>query len=227
MDREAALEKIRKCLALSESPNENEARTALLMARRLMAEYKIGSGEELSGDQRPEERRTSVTFTTLRDSWVLSLMKLMGPRYCCRPFSSKEYRKKTRTAAFAGFPQDLDVCVPAFELAVATIRSNIIRMRKDRSAANSYASGFIRGLAEAYEVQDAEDKMTAEVGRSIITVMTVPKEVDDYVRTNFTSSRVSIRTYPMDESAYRSGVHDGRSHLNRKVGGESVKQLRG
>ena len=54
MDREAALEKIRKCLALSESPNENEARTALLMARRLMAEYKIGSSAELSADQRPE-----------------------------------------------------------------------------------------------------------------------------------------------------------------------------
>ena len=226
MDREAALEKIRKCLALSESPNENEARTALLMARRLMAEYKIGSSDELLGNQTPEERRTSVTFTTLRDSWVLSLMKLIGPRYCCRPFSSKEYRKKTRTAAFAGFPQDLDVCVPAFELAVATIRSNIIRMRKDHSAANSYASGFIRGLAEAYEVQDAEDNADPEVGRSIIAVMTVPKEVDDYVKTNFTSSRVSIRTYPMNESAYRTGVYDGRSHLNRKVSGESVKQLK-
>ena len=225
MDREAALEKIRKCLALSESPNENEARTALLMARRLMAEYKIGSSAELSADQRPEERRTSITFTTLRDSWVLNLMKLIGPRYCCRPFSSKEYRKKTRTAAFAGFPQDLDICVPAFELAVSTIRSNIIRMKKDHSAANSYASGFIRGLAEAYEVQDAESNYDVRE-RSLITVMTVPKEVDDYVRFNFTTSRISVRAYPMDESAYRSGMYDGRSHLNRKVRGESVRQLK-
>ncbi len=226
MDREAALEKIRKCLALSESPNENEARTALLMARHLMAEYKIGSSAELSADQRPEERRTSVTFTTLRDSWVLNLMKLIGPRYCCRPFSSKEYRKKTRTAAFAGFPQDLDICVPAFELAVSTIRSNIIRMKKDPSAANSYASGFIRGLAEAYEVQDAESNQNEVRERSLITVMAVPKEVDEYVRDNFTTSRISVRSYPIDESAYRTGMYDGRSHLNRKVRGEPVRQLR-
>ena len=70
MDRDAALEKIRKCLALSSSPNENEARTALLMARRLMAEYKIGSGEEIAEGQMPEQRMSSITYTTIRDNWV-------------------------------------------------------------------------------------------------------------------------------------------------------------
>ena len=222
MDREAAIDKIRKCLALSDSPNENEARTALLMARRLMAEYKIGSADEISDDQVPEQRLTSVTYTTVRDNWVLSLMKLMGPRFCCRPFSSKEYRKKTRTAAFAGFPQDLDVCIPAFELAVATIRSNTVRM--DRNASNSYANGFIRGLTEAYEVQDAEYQIVEE--RSLVAVMRVPDEVEDYVKENFTHTRINVRLYPTDESAYRSGMSDGRSHLNRKVRGDRVKQLR-
>ncbi|MBP5395069.1 MAG: hypothetical protein J6Y18_04095, partial [Candidatus Methanomethylophilaceae archaeon] len=144
----------------------------------------------------------------------------------CRPFSYKEYRKKTRTAAFTGFPQDLDICVPAFELAVSTIRSNIIRMKKDPSAANSYASGFIRGLAEAYEVQDAESNSGDVKERSLITVMEVPKEVDDYVRDNFTTSRISVRAYRMNESAYRSGMYDGRSHLNRKVRSEQIRQLK-
>lgn len=224
MDREAAIEKIRKCLALSDSPNENEARTALLMARRLMAEYKIGSAEEISDGQSPEQRLSSVTFTTVRDNWVLLLMKIIGPRYCCRPYSFKEYRKKTRTAAFAGFPQDLDVCIPAFELSVATIRANTARM--DRNAANSYANGFIRGLTEAYEVQDAESNCNEVKERSLVTVMNVPKEVDDYVNANFTHTRVNMRLYPTNESAYRSGMYDGRSHLNRKVRGEPPKQLR-
>lgn len=34
-------EKIRKLLALAESPNEHEARAALLKARQLMAEHKL------------------------------------------------------------------------------------------------------------------------------------------------------------------------------------------
>lgn len=35
-------DKIKKLLALAESPNENEAQAALLKARQLMAEHKIG-----------------------------------------------------------------------------------------------------------------------------------------------------------------------------------------
>ncbi len=227
MDREAALEKIRKCLALSSSPNENEARTALLMARRLMAEYKIGSPEEISGGQVPEQRETSITFTTIRDNWVLDLLNLMGPRYCCRPYSSKVYRKKTRTAAFAGFPQDLDVCIPAFELAATTIRSNIIRARMDSAEGDSYARGFIRGLESEYRRQDAEMMAESITERSLVTVMEVPEEVDDYVDRNFRTSRVSLRAYRRDDDAFSSGFSDGRNHLSRRVEGEPVKKLKG
>ena len=38
-------EKIRKLLALAESPNEHEARAALLKARQLMAEHKLTEAE--------------------------------------------------------------------------------------------------------------------------------------------------------------------------------------
>ena len=38
-------EKIRKLLALAESPNEHEARAALLKARQLMAEHKLTETE--------------------------------------------------------------------------------------------------------------------------------------------------------------------------------------
>lgn len=228
MDRDAALEKIKKCLALSASPNENEARTALLMARRLMAEYKIGSPEEeLSGGQVPEQRETSITFTTIRDNWVLDLLNLVGPRYCCRPYSSKVYRKKTRTAGFAGFPQDLDVCIPAFELAANTIRSNIISARMDKAEGDSYARGFIQGLASEYARQDAEMMSDTITERSLVTVMEVPEEVDRYVSSNFRTSRVSLRAYGRDEGAFNSGFSDGKNHLSRKVRGDPVKQLKG
>ena len=227
MDRDAALEKIRKCLALSKSPNENEARTALLMARRLMAEYKIGIGDEqLDEDQVPEQRETSVTFTTIRDNWVLDLLALMGPRFCYRTYSAKEYGKKTRTAGFAGFPQDLDVCIPAFELAVATIRSNIIRGHMSKEEADSYARGFIKGLGSEYARQDAEMMAEDVQERSLVTVMTVPEEVDRYAAENFSTRRIRMRAYGMDEGAYNSGFADGRNHLNRKVDGKPVKQLR-
>lgn len=228
MDREAALEKIRKCLALSSSPNENEARTALLMARRLMAEYKIGSADgELDGGQVPEERHTSVTFTTIRDNWIIDLVNLMGPRFCCRPFSSREYGKKTRTASFVGFPQDLDVCVPAFEFAVTTIRGNIIRGKMDRERAYSYAKGFIQGLEEEYSRQDAEVLSETVSERSLVTVMDIPDEVERYSRERFRSETVRIRSYSVNEGAFSSGYNDGRNHLKKRVRDAPVKKLKG
>lgn len=227
MDRDAAMEKIRKCLALSSSPNENEARTALLMARRLMAEYKIGSGEELDGEQVPEERTTAVTFTTIRDNWVIQLMSLMGPRFCCRPYASKIYRKKTRTACFVGFPQDLDVCVPAFELAVAAIRSNIIGARMDPDIADSYARGFIKGLESEYASQDAEEMGEEGCTTALVTLMDVPEEVDRYVTERFSRSSLRVRSYGRNDAAFNSGFADGRNHLSKKVRGDPVRQLKG
>ena len=226
MDRDAALEKIRKCLALSYSPNENEARTALLMARRLMAEYKIGSGEEITEGQMPEQRMSSITYTTIRDNWVIDLLNLVGPRYCCRPFSSREYGKKTRTASFAGFPQDLDVCIPAFELAVTTIRSNIIRARMQKDEADSYARGFIKGLESEYERQDAETLAEECQERSLVTVMDIPDEVNRYAEERFRTEHVRVRAYRRHDGAYSSGFSDGRNHLSRKVRGQPVKQLK-
>ena len=41
MDKETALTKIKKCLALSKSVNEHEAAIALKQAQRLMQEYSL------------------------------------------------------------------------------------------------------------------------------------------------------------------------------------------
>lgn len=51
--------KIRKLLALSESPNEFEAQAALLKARQLMAEYKLTEAGSRKGKRM--ESDTTVT----------------------------------------------------------------------------------------------------------------------------------------------------------------------
>ena len=45
MDNRNHKERIRKILALAESPNEHEAKAALLKARQLMAEHKLSESE--------------------------------------------------------------------------------------------------------------------------------------------------------------------------------------
>ena len=67
-------EKIAKLLALAESPYEEEAKAALLQARRLMAEHKL-----MPEDIEPQENKkviqecVGVTCTKLSSPWTVYL----------------------------------------------------------------------------------------------------------------------------------------------------------
>ena len=224
MNREEALDRIQKCLALSNSPNENEARTALLMARKLMAKYMVSEGEVSVSDGEIEERESSVTCTTIRDPWAIQLGTLIADRHRCKSFVRKGYRKKTMTVSFIGFAKDLDVCTAAFEYAASTVRLGIAAGHMDRAAADSYARGFLRGLEEAYREQDRTE--TAETGMSIVALTRTPDEVNDYADRSLGFRRVSFRSYHTDPSVYDSGYTAGRGHLNSKVREGPVRQLR-
>ena len=220
MDREDALDKIRKCLALSESPNENEARAALTMARKLMATYKIGEDDLDSDDldRTPTNRISSVTYTTLRDNWMPSLIRLISERFCCRGYTHREHGKKLRHPGFIGFPHDVDVCIRAFEYTVNTIRSNTHGKAWDNALRDSYARGFIAGLDRAYRDQDSELEATLCDERSLTVIMSVPPEVDEFSNSMLSVRKVKIRSYKSDFFSYNSGYMDGKNHLNRKVG---------
>lgn len=81
-------EKIAKLLALAESPYEEEAKAALLQARRLMAEHKL-----MPEDIEPQENKkviqecVGVTCTKLSSPWTVYLSTLIAAHYCCRPLS--------------------------------------------------------------------------------------------------------------------------------------------
>ena len=65
-------ERVAKLLALADSPNEHEARAALLKARELMAEYKLQPEEVQTSEKAKVIVQTvGVTFTVMTDSWVL------------------------------------------------------------------------------------------------------------------------------------------------------------
>ena len=88
-------EKIAKLLALAESPYEEEAKAALLQARRLMAEHKL-----MLEDIEPQENKrviqecVGVTCTKLSSPWTVYLSTLIAAHYCCRPYRSSVHGSK-------------------------------------------------------------------------------------------------------------------------------------
>ena len=72
-------EKIRKLLALAESPVEAEARAALLKARQLMAEHKLTERDCREAEkQTVKDVLTDITCSKRREPWIVPLSATIG-----------------------------------------------------------------------------------------------------------------------------------------------------
>ena len=95
------IDKIEKLLALAGSDNENEAKSAMMKARELMAKYEI-KREQLREGQ--EEERAIVHYTSppFRDDWCKMIASVIADNFRSRVISSSRrgsggaYRLKFR-----------------------------------------------------------------------------------------------------------------------------------
>lgn len=209
------LRKIKNLLALAESPNEHEARSALLMARKLMATHKIMKKDlEKEQSQEVKQLMTGITYSKRRDPWVNSLARTIAERHCCRSFQSRIKGRQTAEIAFIGLTDDITVCMEVFKYAVDCIRSNTDRYRRKFStgAADSYGFGFVCGLEEAYSKQEEE-------GWGL--VMVVPEEVDNIINGMQKKRNSPVRLKDTNIFAFKKGEKDGREFdTEKRLAGE-------
>lgn len=126
-------EKIAKLLALAESPYEEEAKAALLQARRLMAEHKL-----MPEDIEPQENKkviqecVGITCTKLSSPWTVYLSTLIAAHYCCRPYRSSVHGSKVSEIGFIGMEDDFKLCKLAFLYAYDCIASRCRQIRTQK-----------------------------------------------------------------------------------------------
>lgn len=205
-------DKIKKLLALAESPVEAEAKAALLKARQLMAEHKLEMADIESARAITVRRDiTAVTFNSRRDFWALRLADIIGPRYCCHPFSRRTKGLQTASIGFIGLGDDFDVCSSVYEYAVDCIHSwvaDTIRQRKlsaeeRKSVGYSFAYGFCEGIQSAFDEQQSQN--SEEWG----LVLSIPKEVLDEAN-QLESRAFRAPSVQKSEDAFAEGYAQGR-----------------
>ena len=78
-------EKIKKLLALAESPNEHEAKAALLKAKELMAEHKLSELDvkDTGKKEVKEVLLEGMQASTRHNPWIIPLSTVIGENYCC------------------------------------------------------------------------------------------------------------------------------------------------
>lgn len=178
-------DKIAKLLALAESPNENEARAALLKARELMAEHKLRPEEIKKAENVKVVRELlDVTCTAMTNPWACALSAVIAEHYCCRAYRNRGSGRKLNQIGLVGLEDDFEIAKRIFLYAYDCVMSYIKReIKKDptdppgtyREKCNAYGWGFVQGVKAAFEKQDEENR---EWG----LVLVVPQAVDDSMK---------------------------------------------
>lgn len=211
-------DKIKKLLALATSPNENEAKLALLKAKKLMMDHKISEAEvqDLDEQELVHLQCDDIRWTTdSGEIWMAELVDLIADNHLCS--CSWLTRKGTRTHALTihGLGTDVELCKSVIEYAVGFVRSRIkIEQRKrsssdSKAVAASYAKGFILGMELMYDEQKDEHP---EWG----LVVSKPQEVDEYMK-SLGSKKVTTKWTTFDPLAYMVGQNDGRQFNAQRV----------
>ncbi len=81
MNRDQALSKIKKCLALAKSSNPHEAAAALRQAQKLMAEHRVTEGDVDLAEVTQQAARTRMQTAT---TWETSLAAMIADAFGCR-----------------------------------------------------------------------------------------------------------------------------------------------
>lgn len=129
MDRDQAVEKIKKCLRLSKSSNEHEAAAALRQAQKLMREHGLSDTEvQLSDVQEAKTRaRSAVT-----NRWEAVLAKVVADAFGCDWFSiiRREFLpgaalRKVRDVVFIGMGSAPEIAAYSYEV----LQRQLVRAR--------------------------------------------------------------------------------------------------
>lgn len=205
-------EKIRKLLALAESPNENEAKLAILKARQLIAEHKLSEAEvkDLS-KQEVQKVVTDIFCSPRKNPWIIPLSEVISENYCCKAFRRKEKHKQIQQVGFIGFHDDINVCIAIFKYAMNCINSGIkiIHHRYGPSKettiqSNSYAIGFVNGIEAAFQRQQQENQSTWGL------ILTTPQEVLNVISGMEKQHYQPKAFQTVSEQEYFQGLEEGK-----------------
>jgi hypothetical protein len=164
MTNQDIIEKIRKLLALSESPNEHEAALAAARAQELLQRHNLTLGiVEHAGEQKAEQFATDFLGTRIRPHvWILAsacdTMFDTGSFYrSSRVHNSSWHRQCAKQIVFIGLTANIEAAVVTF---------SYLRAAVDALARQRAEDGLLFGASESRDYKlGAADRIAEEIAR--------------------------------------------------------------
>jgi len=177
MDRDKIIDKICKCMRLSESCNPNEAAMAIRQARNMMKKYGISESQVITSAVREASVDSGIDYKP--PFWVLALSNIVGQAFGCRAFLTKK-DGENRQFRFIGLGHYPQVCSYTFEVLHRRLR----RARKDfvwelnvETKKEKTRRGDVFAQAWLFRI--------AQLVADFASTREAQQAVDEYVRTNY------------------------------------------
>lgn len=210
--------KIKKLLALAESPVEAEAQAALLKARELMAKHKLSERDLKDvGKQEVKDIELEITCSKRRDPWIVNLSGVIAENYCCKGYRRHSPGSQTQRLGFIGLEDDLEICAAVFKYAVDCVLAKIKEIKKEykqhgyradyiKRICDSYGYGFVNGANKAFKKQQEEKQQVW--GLVLVTPKMVREASAHWKQDEFKARAAHAENLHM--SAFNSGYVDGK-----------------
>lgn len=216
------IEKIKKLLALSESDNEHEANTSMLQAQNLLAKYKLSMKDIKDTDKEIVNVVNQGVGVARRNmTWRSQLACVIADNFSCYCYLSM-FSDHTKQIKLLGKEDDVKICEAVIGYALENIDSNVNTLKKQyrkdrlstRGLENTYALGFIKGLAISFEQQKKANE--EEWGLVLAKDIEVEKVWEGM---KFRKSRQSSLVTSGDRNVYDKAYKDGTEfNMSSKVG---------
>jgi len=231
MTQKKIIQKIKKLLALGESPNEHEAAMAINKAKALLERH------ELSIEQVFEVNQENILELSVADGiriplWVQKLSQVIAEAFeieTYRNYKVSSGGTYTSYLVFVGFEVDLQIAKHCFIYLKRGIDAGACKKRKEikemggpvpRNFKNSYAWGYISAVeSKLYFLKRTNQASTTEAGIDYSSTLPVLKrnEIQKYIA-NLNILINKAKQIYLDEGGFVLGVSDGsRAVLNKPV----------
>lgn len=226
MTKDEALDKVKKCLQLSSSSNENEAKDAILMAQKLMIKYGITRNEA----NRPDKKVKSIAviYNKARIMWYEKLLgSLLANNFKCVFYSSGD-RKNGKSCFFMGLEEDVEIVQEVYYFALnfmkkiyeKKIKNTLERSNNSNntlsSFKNEYYRGFLDGLDKSFKDQIKEEGWGLVLVKDVL-VLNEEKKLNLVVRKSsgippkFSDTKVIYNKGYDDGNNFGKSFNDGNS----------------
>jgi len=214
---QSIIEKINKLLALGQSPNEHEAKLAMMNAQKLLTKHNLSMCDIKTKENTINIKERILNLESTRvATWKSALLNSICLNNYCTLLISTGYRRE-KSFKIIGDEINIQVVLNMYEYLYEAVER--ITKKSDTKGAtekNSFRLGMINGINEQFDAIKREMEQHG-VDEECTALMVV-----DYEKKNKTAIAKFLESYSIRRSSAKGSRIDGNAYSKGRAEGQKV-----